>query len=186
MTRAPTRTLRSPQTYRNLAYLALALPLGLLELTFLLAGLALSLLLLVTLLGVAVLGKTVDGAFALARLEQRLAVRLLRTDIPAASGAVPPPGAGVATRLRVYGGSATTWRRLGFLAAKLPLAAATVSLAAAALGLSLALLAAPLYEDGAGPLAAALVGAAALLPALHLVNALAGLWARLGRALLPA
>ena len=181
-----TRPLREPQTYRNLAYLALALPLGVLELSFLVAGFALSLLLLVTLVGVAVLGKTVDGAFALARLERRLASRLLRAEIPVAMPRTAPSGAGLTRRLGVCLSCTTTWQRLAYLSAKLPLATVTVALVGAALGLSLTLLAAPLYDGGVEAIAAALTGAVALLAALHLVNALAALWARLGAALLPA
>jgi hypothetical protein len=186
MTRALTRPLRDPQTYRNLAYLALSLPLGLLELAFLLIGLALALVLLVTLLGVAVLGRTVDGAFALARFERRLAARLLGAEIPVTTPRAAPEGASIPRRLRICFSCETTWQRLGYLVAKLPLAALTVALAGAALTLSLTLLAAPLYRSGADALAAALLGAVALPAALHLVNALARVWARLGTALLPA
>ena len=180
------RPLAQRQTYRNLAYLALALPLGLLELAFLTLGLGLALVLLVTLLGVAVLGRTFDGAFALARLERRLAARLLGADIPVEAAAVPPADAGLARRLRVVFCCRTTWQRLGYLTAKLPLATITVALVGAALALSLVLLAAPLYAHGLTALAFAAGGAVALPAALHLANALAGLWARLGRTLLPA
>jgi hypothetical protein len=186
MSPAVFRPVRDPQTYRNLAYLALALPLGLAELAFLAAGLALALLLLITLVGVAVLAKTVDGAFALARVERRLASGLLRAQIPAVPGALPPPGAGVAGRLRVQLCCGTTWRRLAFLTAKLPLATATFALAGGAVTGGLALLALALYGSGLQALAAGLAAAVAVPAALHLVNALAALWARLGAALLPA
>jgi Putative sensor len=186
MTNALTRPLRDRQTYRNLAYLALALPLGLAEFLFLLVGLALTLVLLVTLLGVAVFDRTMGGAFALARLERRLAARLLRAEIPLATPRVAPPGASIWRRLRVCLSCGTTWQRLGYLAAKLPLATITVALAGAALALSALLLASPLYAHGFAALAFAAAGALALPAALHLVNALAGLWARLGAALLPA
>jgi hypothetical protein len=183
---ALTRPLRDPQTYRNLAYLALALPLGLLELAFLLAGVSLALVLLVTLLGVAVLARTLDGAFALARLERRLATRLLRIRMPTVAAAVPPEGAGVARRLLVQLCCGTTWRRVAYLAAKLPLATATLALAGAAVALALALLAVALYGSGLTALGAALASLVVVPAALHLVNALAGLWGRFGRALLPA
>ena len=186
MLRALTRPLRDRQTYRNLAYLALALPLGLLEFAFLVAGLALALVLLVTLVGVAVLGRTVDGAFALARLERRLTTLLLGTQIPVATAALPPAGAGTTARLRVQLCCPTTWQRLAFLVTRLPLAGASFALAGAALGLSVLLLAAPLYAGGPAAIAFAAAGAVALPAALHLANALAGLWGRIGAALLPA
>jgi hypothetical protein len=186
MLRALTRPLRDRQTYRNLAYLALALPLGILEFAFLALGLALALVLLVTLVGVAVLGRTVDGAFALAHVERRLTTRLLGTPIGVATPAVPPADAGAAMRLRVQLCCPTTWQRLAFLVTRLPLAGASLALAGAALGLSAALLAAPLYAGGVAAIAFAAAGALALPAALHLANALAGLWGRIGAAWLPA
>jgi hypothetical protein len=186
MTHTLTRPFRDRQTYRNLLYLALALPLGLVEFLFLVAGLALTLVLLVTLLGVVVLERTVNGAFALARLEQRITAGLLRTDVPVVTPHSAPAGASIARRLGVCLRCGTTWRRLGYLAAKLPLATITFALAGAALALSATLLAAPFYAHGLAAFAFAIAGAAALPAALHVINALAGLWARLGRALLPA
>ena len=186
MLRALTRPLRERQTYRNLAYLALALPLGILEVVFLAVGIVLTLVLLIPLLGVAVLGRTVDGAFALARIERALTTRLLGTEIPVATPALPPADAGAPARLRVQLCCPTTWQRLAYLFARLPLAGASFALAGAALGLSAALLAAPLYAGGAAAIVFALAGAVALLLALHLANALAGLWGRMGAALLPA
>jgi hypothetical protein len=183
---ALTRPLRDRQTYRNLAYLALALPLGILEFVFLVLGLALALVLLITLVGVAVLGRTVDGAFALARLERRLTTGLLGTQIPVTTAAVPPADAGTPARLRVQLCCPTTWQRLAFLLARLPLAGASFALAGAALGLSVLLLAAPLYASGMTAIAFAAAGAVALPAALHLANALAALWGRIGAALLPA
>jgi Putative sensor len=186
MITAVTRPVRDRQTYRNLAYLALALPLGLVELLFLVVGFALALVLLVTLLGVAVAARTVDGAFALAHLERRLTTRLLRTQIPVALPAAPPPGAGAPTRLRVQLCCPTTWQRLAYLAARLPLAGASFALTGAALALSGWLIAAPLHESGAAAVGLTLAGALALPAALHLANALARMWARIGVVLLPA
>ena len=83
MTLTLTRPLRQRQTYRNLAYLALAFPLGIVEFAFLATGLALGLGLLITWFGLAVLLATLGGAFVLARLERRLAARLLGAEIAA-------------------------------------------------------------------------------------------------------
>jgi hypothetical protein len=199
MRHALTSPLRQRQTYRNLAYLALAFPLGIVEFTFLVTGLALGLGLLITWFGLAVLLATLGGAFVLTRLERRLAAGLLGAEIPAAApAATAPPG--IPGRLKAHLTRRTTWTSLGYLAAKLPLATASFVVAAAALALSVALLAAPItygYDDAVvllgwdvdtlpEALASAAAGIAALPLALHLVNALAALWARFSRALLPA
>jgi hypothetical protein len=193
-----TRPLRQRQTYRNLAYLALAFPLAIVEFAFLVTGLALGLGLLITWFGLAVLLATLGGACVLVRLERRLAAGLLGAEIPAAAPAAIAP-AGVPGRLMAHLTRRTTWTSLGYLAAKLPLATASFVVAAAALALSLGLLLAPFtygYDDAVvlfgwdvdtlpEALASAAAGIAALPLALHLVNALAALWVRLGRALLP-
>ena len=199
MTYALTRPLRQRQTYRNLVYLALSFPLGIVEFTFLVTGLALGLGLLITWFGLAVLLATLGGALLLARLERRLAARLLGAEIPAAAP-VAGGATGIPGRLLAHLSRRTTWTSLGYLAAKLPLATASFVLAATALTLSLGLLVAPFtygYDDAVvllgwdvdtlpEALTSAAAGITALLLATHLVNALAALWARLGRALLPA
>ena len=199
MTLTLTRPLGQRQTYRNLAYLALAFPLGVVEFAFLATGLALGLGLLITWFGLAVLLATLGGAFVLARLERRLAASLLGAEIaataPVATGATGIPG-----RLLAHLTRRTTWTSLGYLAAKLPLATASFVVAATALTLSVGLLVAPFtygYDDAVvlfgwdvdtlpEALASAAAGITALPLALHLVNALAALWARFSRALLPA
>jgi hypothetical protein len=194
-----THPLRQRQTYRNVAYLALALPLGIVEFTFLVAGLALGLGLLITWFGLAVLLATLGGAFVLARFERRLATSLLGTEIPAAAP-VADGATGIPGRLLAHLSRRTTWTSLGYLAAKLPLATVSFVLAATALTLSVGLLVAPFtsgYDHAVvlfgwdvdtlpEALASAAAGITALLLAAHLVNALAAVWARLSRALLPA
>lgn len=122
------------------------------------------------------------GVLAFLRLGLTLGLAIARP-------AYAPPDAGIAGRLKTTLCCPTTWQRLGYLAARLPLAAVTVAVAAVALALSAALLSAPLtFAEDEAPFALAGVaaGLAALPLSLPLVNALAGVRARLGRALLPA
>jgi Putative sensor len=198
MIRLLTAPIRERQTYRNLTYLALAFPLGLVEFSFLVVGLALGLGLLITWIGLAVLLATLAGAFVLARLESSLSARLLRAE-PGVR--CDEPGAGsIPTRLLAYLQRRSTWTTLAYLAAKLPLGLATFAVTITALGVALSLaLAAVSYPFGGGgelggwdvdtpaeALAAGLAGAAALPLALHVLNGVAALWGRFSRAMLPA
>lgn len=199
MTRLLTAPLRERQTYRNLAYLALAFPLGLVEFVFLAVGLALGLGLLITWIGLAILLATLGGAVVLARLEGALATRLLGAELTPAQPARPVAGS-IFARLVAHLTCRATWTSLAYLAAKLPLGVATFVVGVTALGAAAALVAAPLmYRFGqAGELggwhvdkpfealAAGVAGVAALPLALHLLNGVAGLWSRFSRAMLPA
>jgi hypothetical protein len=199
MTRRLTAPIRERQTYRNLAYLALALPLGLVEFVFLVFGLALGLGLLITWIGLAVLLATLAGAVVLARVESVLAERLLGAELLSAPPKKPAAGS-VFGRLTAHLACRTTWTSLAYLAAKLPLGVATFVLGVAALGVATALAVTPLaYPFGqagelagwevdtlAEALAAGVAGVTALPLVLHLLNGVAALWSRFSRAMLPA
>ena len=91
------------QTYRNLLYLALALPLGVVYVAILAAGLSAGAGLAVILIGLAILLATLFAIRAMAALERMLARRLLRV-------AIHPPiegGIDLAWRERVPVGCAT-------------------------------------------------------------------------------
>jgi hypothetical protein len=191
MTRLLTAPIRERQTYRNLAYLALAFPLGLVEFLFLAVGLTLGLGLLITWIGLAVLLATLGGAFVLARLESVLAERLLGAKLASAPREEPSSGS-IFARLVAHLSCRATWTSLAYLAAKLPLGIVTFVVAVTPLAVAGGLAAAPLaYLFGAvDTLAEAVVagvaGIAALPLVLHLLNGIAGLWARFSRAMLPA
>ncbi len=82
------------RTYTSLAYLLLALPLGVVGFTIVVTGLAAGAGLLVTLAGIPVLVVTLLFAASFARLERRLAWTLLDAPMPRSISG-PSPGGGV-------------------------------------------------------------------------------------------
>ena len=108
-----------PQTYRNLLYLVLALPLGIAYVAILGAGLSAGAGLAVILIGLAILLATLFAIRGMAALERMLARRLLRV-------AIHPPiegGIDLAWRERVpiWLRDPVTWKSLVYLLAKLPM-----------------------------------------------------------------
>jgi hypothetical protein len=148
------------RTYRSLAYLLLALPLGVAYFLVLAVGFVLGTGLAVTLIGLPILLAVAAASWRLVDLERRLAAGLLGEAIPAThapvAAAVPVPTAGwravardraalaalwrgVAARLADPG----TFRGLAFLVAKLPLGLVSFAAVAVAYGAALGLLLAP-------------------------------------------
>ena len=72
---------RDPQSYRNLLYLAIALPLGVAYVTILVGGLSIGAGLAVILIGIVLLVATLFALRAMAAVERMLARRLLRIAI---------------------------------------------------------------------------------------------------------
>ena len=108
-----------PQTYRNLLYLFLALPLGVAYVVVLAVGLSAGAGLAVILVGLAILLGTLFAVRVMAAVERTLARRLLRV-------AVHPPiegGIDVAwrDRVQIWLRDPVTWKSLVFLLAKLPM-----------------------------------------------------------------
>lgn len=101
------------QTYKNLLYLALAVPLGIAHWSVLTIGLVFGVVLLVVGIGVVILLLTVAGTRLVARLERWLANVLLRVEIEAPADRPATDGALATARTIVDAPS--TWRGLGFL-----------------------------------------------------------------------
>jgi hypothetical protein len=182
-----------PQTYRNLAYLALAFPLGLAYFVGVSVGLSVGVGLAVTLVGIPLLVLTLAAAAGLAGFEARLASWLVGVDAtpPAALDGMDESFDGLDGLLdaaRHLLTTPTTWT--GLLLVLLKLAFGTVAFAALVTAGTLAgvLLAAPLLYDAPGvaytagtlavdtlgeALAAAGLGVLVVLVSLHLLNGLA-------------
>lgn len=77
------------QTYRNLCYLALAFPLGLLYFMFFAVGFSLGIGLSVLVIGIPILIAMLVFARILARFERKIAVLLLGVDIPSQNISMP-------------------------------------------------------------------------------------------------
>jgi len=184
-----------PQSYRNLLYLALALPLGVAYVAILAAGLSAGTGLAVILVGLVLLLATLFAVRVLAALERTLARNLLRITIH------PPIEGGIdiawRQRIQLWLRDPVTWKSLVYLLAKLPMGIVAFS-AIVVLGLtSLLILLAPVLVlftpviffgwEVDDPLTAApgvLIGAVLVLLCLHLFNGLAWLFGVFARVML--
>ncbi|WP_134670076.1 sensor domain-containing protein [Halorussus marinus] len=103
------------QTYRNLLYLVLAFPLGLVYFVFLSIGLSLGVGLAITVIGIPILLAVLAVSTGLAAVERELATLLLGVHIETASGPTPESLIERAKRLVIDVG---TWKALVYLGSK--------------------------------------------------------------------
>lgn len=182
-----------PRTWLNVAYLWLALPLGLVYFVFLSVGLSLGLSLVVVWVGIPILLVVVGAWWLFGAFERVLANYLLGVEV------APSPRSWelydtVWGRLKGHFVAGATWRDLLYLFAKLPLGIVSFVLAMTALATTAWLLAMPFFwyfevaavNNRVPPLWAALLGAPAGVLAcfvwLHVLNGWAwvcGRWALL-------
>jgi signal transduction histidine kinase len=137
------RDILNPCTYGGIAYLLLALPLGIAEFTFLVTAISLGAGLAITLIGIPILIATVYAWRWIAQIERRL--------IEALTGRVIPdpyrPIAQAQSTWRRLGSrlaDPATWKDLVFLLLQLPLGAVAFLITAAVLSVGVAGLFAPL------------------------------------------
>jgi len=133
-----------PQTYRNLLYLLLAFPLGILYFVVLTTGLVLGIGLLVTLLGIPLLIAVVIGSRRLATVERVLANELLGLSIEGPDDWDTGAGEGIWPRAKACLLARSTWIGLLYLFVKLPIGIVSFTLVVTALTVSFGLLTAPL------------------------------------------
>ncbi len=149
------------QTYRNLSYLLLALPLGIVYAVGLVTGTAVGTGLLLTWVGLPVLLATLAGAAVAAGIEARLASGLVGVD-----AAVPTvlrefdvregvtfPGDGFADALRRLVTAPSTWTSVVLVVYKFVVGLVSFVAVVTVGSVTLALLAAPLVYDASGALA---------------------------------
>jgi hypothetical protein len=136
------------QTYRNLLYLVLAFPLGMVYYFVLVLGFTLGVALSVFLVGLAILLGTVVGLRFIASFERGLANALLDTSI-APPDDVDRSSGGVVGTTKAYVRASSTWRGLGFVALKFPLGVLSFVLLVTFLGTALELLLLPVSPEGA-------------------------------------
>ena len=186
-----------PQTYRNILYLAMAFPLGVLYFVGLTFGLALGLGLAVVLVGIPILIAVILGTRPVAAFERLLANELLAVDISPPNDALPVEGERFWQTVKRYLGAPSTWKGLVFLYLKFWLGVFSFIILVVGVTVTTAFITAPLhYNDPAvsvgvgawvidtGPeaLFGVVFGAAFGLGSLHFFNAVAwlsGLFARL-------
>jgi len=143
------------QTYRNLAYLAFAFPLGMTYFLGLVIGVSFGLGLLITWVGLPILLRTLAAATKAASFEAALAGRLVGTD-----AAVPPsvrefsavdriafPGDGFLTSIAELLASPVIWTSVALVLSKFAFGIVSLTVLVTALSVSVALLGAPLLYD---------------------------------------
>jgi len=190
-----------PQSYRNLLYLVLAFPLGLIYYFILVFGFVLGIALSVFVVGLGILMGTAIGLRYLASFERRLANRLLGTNI-AAPDDVDRASHGIVGTAKAYLRASSTWRGLGFLALKFPIGVLSFILLVTFLGTGVDLFMSPVAPGGffnvemagwevarsvettAERAVAVPVGAVLAVVALHLLNAFAAANAAIASSLL--
>jgi len=186
------------RTYLRIVYLLLALPLGVIEFSFLVTAISFGFGTAITLIGIPVLIGTVWAWRWIAELERGLIGRLVGVRIP--SPYRPDPEGGrwwrrIAARLA----DPATWKDLAFLLLQLPLGILSFTVTVTVLGLGLGLLFAPVYywslESGdfiaavdvdtlAKAIAAVPIGAVILLVGIPGLSALGRLYGWLAAQLL--
>jgi signal transduction histidine kinase len=182
------RDILTPITYGRIAYLVIALPLGIAWFTFLVTAISVGLGTAITLIGIPILVGTLFAWRWLAGLERRLIGALTGVEIE--DPYRPEPGdAGWSRRISRRLGDPATWKDLVFLLLQLPLGIVSFTAAAVVLGLAVSWTAAPAWywstPDGIelGITQVDTLGEALLLVPLGLVVAFVGIPAlgQLGR-----
>ncbi len=189
------RVARDPQSYRNLLYLALALPLGIAYVVILVGGLSAGAGLAVILIGIVLLVATLFALRAMAAVERMLARRLLRISIH------PPIEGGIhftwRQRVQLWLRDPVTWKSLVFLLGKLPMGIVAFA-AIVMLGVtSVVLVFAPVLiaftpviffgweiDNPVAAIAAVPIGVLLYLLSLHVFNGLAWLYGVCARVML--
>jgi hypothetical protein len=136
------------QTYKNLLYLFLSFPLGLIYFILVATGLSLGIGLSIIGVGLAILFGTVVGLRVIAAFERSLANSLLGTDITAPND-VDPQGDGLLDTAKAYLSASSTWRGLGFVLLKFWLGILSFVLLVVFFGTTLELILLPAFPDGA-------------------------------------
>lgn len=155
-----------PQTYRNLAYLLLAFPLGIAYVVFVSVGLSLGVGLSVLVVGVPILALTVAGALVVGGVERRLTAWLLDVDVP---GRTDVDGEGWRGRLWELVTDGPTWGAVVYLPLKFVVGTVALVLTMNALVTGVALLLVPLYYTEPGLYVGVVTDRPVELhPALHL------------------
>jgi hypothetical protein len=131
------------RSYTNLIYLLLSMPLGTFHFTFLATGLSLALGLMITVLGLPVLGLTLLGSWWLAALERRMAIGLLGAEVPPMGPTPFRGGQGFRRDLEDFLGNRVTWTGMLYLGLKFPLGIVSFVLVVTLISLSFSFLLVP-------------------------------------------
>tara|TARA_Y100000310_G_scaffold300737_1_gene336652 strand:- start:124 stop:795 length:672 start_codon:yes stop_codon:yes gene_type:complete len=152
-----------PQSYVNILYLLLGLPLGIAYFVVLVTGISLGFGLAVIWVGLPILLLVFLISWALCQFERVLTNTMLKEDIPPmARSGQPVAGAsslsgeeaffvGVWRRLKAHLSDRLTWTGMVYLLLKLPVGIATFTIAVTLVSVSIGLIAAPAYMWASDP-----------------------------------
>ena len=138
------RDIFDPLTYGRIGYLLVALPLGIIEFTFLVTAISVGVGTAITLVGIPILIGTIYAWRWLAQLERRLIGALTGVQIPSPYRP-DPSGAGWSRKVYARLADPATWKDLVFLLLQLPLGIVALAAATVVLGCAASWLAAPAY-----------------------------------------
>ena len=153
----------APQSYINILYLLLGLPLGVAYFVFLVTGISVGASLIIIWVGVPILALVLAGSWAMCEFERILAVSLLKEDIPQTIrerstvtgdqnlSSVERLFLGTWRRLKSHLSDRLTWTGLFYLFLKFPVGIASFVVAVTLVSVTAALLGAPFYywvDDG--------------------------------------
>lgn len=186
-----------PRTYLNIAYLMIGFPIGLAYFVFYVTAGALGIGLAILGIGLLILFLLVLAAWGLAHVERGLANTLLGANV----APIPPTAVeeGGWPWVKSVFGNPVTWKGLAFQLLKFPLGLASWIVTIVVLSVVGGFLAAPIVLAFGGEVQidpwfvantpekawiATAIGLAAVVPALHLLNGLAYLWAVFARLML--
>ena len=201
------------QTYFNIAYPLLGLPLGTAYFVFLVTGISVGFGLIVIGVGFPILALVLAGSWAMCQFERVLAISLLNEDIPpvarqdaSGQGESGDPSLssgerlfiGAWRRLKAHLTNRLTWTGMFYLLLRFPLGIGTFTMAVTLISVTIALVGAPFYYwvgDGIDmgiwqvdklweALIVTLVGIPVLFISLYIMNATAFRSGRLARLML--
>ncbi|MGA3024902.1 MAG: sensor domain-containing protein [Bryobacteraceae bacterium] len=188
-------TVLDPQTWRNLLYLLLSFPLGLIYFVTIVVLLSVGAGLIIILVGIPILILTFALIRAFVAGERLLLQKLLDAVVPEPAPVRRPPA--LVERMMSYLGDAHTWKGLVYLLVHFVFGVVSFSLVMALIPASVGLLAAPLtyslvplnvlmtrIDSFDQAVLCCSAGAILGLLSLHLLNLWAALWKRVGVALL--
>lgn len=193
-----------PQSYLNVVFLLLGLPLGIAYFVFLVTGISVGFGLTVVWVGVPILALVLFGSWAMCRFERGLANVLLKQDFALGNDpqesdrlddGIPELGAGERLfirawrRLKYHLSKPQTWTGLFYLFLRFPIGIASFVLVVVLISVSASLLGAPAYywvDQGIDlgfwqpdmlweAIVLAIAGIPAVFVALHIMNATASL-----------
>jgi len=185
-----------PQSYINIVYLLLALPLGIAYFTFLVTGLSLGFGLIITLVGIPILLLVLGGSSLLVKFERWAAQEVLKQ--PIVQPSAQPVDGGWWARLKAHLSNRITWTGLLYLLLKFPFGIATFTIVVTLISVTIGFVTAPAYTWASDSLTwgswefdpfpwswiLTIIGIPMIFISLHLINGIAYLSGKMAQVML--